>query len=110
MGEEPTRKPLIDARGVLLFEDFCRRTGLDPLTVEKLMRTELTDISVWRDEELKRPFGIYDDVLPSRQELAAIGLPVGDDYDPEALRSHVEDGDEDEDSGEGPGPTWTQTW
>lgn len=95
---------------MLLFEDFCRSTGLDRVTVENLMRTELLDISMWRDEELKRPFGIFDDALPSRQELAALGLPVRNDYDPEALRSHDEDGDDDEESGEDAGPDWTLTW
>src|ERR1700712_2081404 len=106
MGREPGRKPLLRGRGVLHFEDFCRSTGLDPATVENLMRTELFDISMWKDEELTRPFGLFDDVLPSRQALAAFGLPVRDDYDPEALRSHIED-DEIDDAEEDSGPTWT---
>jgi len=71
------------------FEDFCRSAGLDDATVENLMRTEFLDISMWRDEELTRPFGIFDDALPSRQALAALGLSVRDDYDPEGLRSSM---------------------
>ena len=67
MGREPGRKPLLRGRGVLQLEDFCRSTGLDPATVENLMRAELFDISMWKDEELTRPFGLFDDVLPSRR-------------------------------------------
>jgi hypothetical protein len=102
MSGEADRKPLLRGRGVVEFEDFCRSTGLDQATVENLMRTELLDISMWRDEELTRPFGIFEDALPSRVALAALGLTVSDDYDPEGLRS-IED--EDEDSDEETGPT-----
>jgi hypothetical protein len=70
--------------------------------VENLMRTDLRDVSTWSDQELTRPFGIFDDALPSRQAPAALGLAVRDDYDPEALRSHGEDEDE--------GPVDTLTW
>ena len=94
MGGEPGRKPLLRGRGVLPFEDFCRSTGLDHDTVENLMRSELLDIALWRDKEHTRPFGIFDDVLPSRHVLAAMGLPVRDDYDPEALRSYDEQTDD----------------
>ena len=91
-------------------EDFCRSTGLDPATVENLMRAELFDISMWKDEELTRPFGLFDDVLPSRRALAALGLPVRDDYDPEALRSYEQNEDEDEELDEDAGPIQTLTW
>ena len=57
--------------------------------------TQLLDISLWRDKEHTRPFGIFDDGLPSRQALATMGLPVKDDYDPEALRSYDEQTDDD---------------
>ena len=108
MSGEPDRKPLLRGRGVVEFEDFCRSTGLDHATVEKLMRTELLDISTWRDEELTLPFGIFDGALPSHQALAALGLSARDDYDPEGLRSSIED--EDEESDEDTGPTDKLTW
>jgi hypothetical protein len=95
MGGESGRKPLLRGRGVLHFEDFCRSTGLDHATVEDLMRTELLDISLWTDKERMRPFGIFDDVLPSHRTLTAIGLTVKDDYDPGALRSYDEWTDDD---------------
>lgn len=98
---------------MLQVEDFCRGTGLDPATVENLMRNELLDISMWTDEKLTRPFGIFDDLLPSRQSLAALGLPVREDYDPDALRSAPHNGLEDddtEDAAQDSGPTWTMSW
>ena len=65
---------------------------------------------MWRDEELERPFGIFDDALPSRQALTDLGLPVRDDYDPEGLRSTDEDDDEDEESDEDTGPIDRLIW
>ncbi|WP_155992780.1 hypothetical protein [Nocardioides sp. URHA0020] len=62
--------------------------------MENLMRTELHDVSLWSDEERPRPFGIFDDALPTRQELISLGLSVTDDYDPETHRSfEASDGD-----------------
>jgi hypothetical protein len=88
MGEEPTRKPLLRGRGVLQFEDFCRSTGLDRDVVENLMRTELLNVALWSDKMRTRPFGIFDDALPTREALIGMGLPVSKQYDPEALRSY----------------------
>ena len=109
MEREPSRKPLLEGRGVLHFDDFCRSTGLDHATVENLMRTELFNISMWRDEELTRPFGIFDDALPSREALAALGLPVRDDYDPEGLRSYVMSDEEEVEVDEDADPSHTLT-
>lgn len=86
MGEDGG-EPLLSSRGVLRIEDFCRSTGLDQVTVENLMRTRLLEVSLWWDRERTRPFGIFDDALPSLEALASIGLRVRDDYDPAALRS-----------------------
>jgi len=110
MSGERGRKPLLGGRGVLQFEDFCRSTGLDHATVENLMRTELDGISMWRDEELTRPFGIFDDALPSRQALVALGLSVRDDYDPDGLRSYELDEEDDDDWDEDTGPTDKLIW
>ncbi len=78
MGEEPEREPPLGGRSVVLIEDFCRSAGLDQVTVAHLLRTELCETALWRDEELTRPFGIFDDLLPSREALAALALPVSD--------------------------------
>lgn len=92
MDPDKWRKGLVPSRGVMLFEDFCRHTGLEPATVEELMRTDLLDSSLWT-KETKRPFGFFDDELPAREALVAMGLPVRDDYDPGAHRSFEEDPD-----------------
>src|SRR3982751_3233203 len=97
MGGEPRRKPLLGGRGVLRMEDFCRSTGLDQVTVENLMRTERLEGALWWDKERTRPFGIHDDVLPARQTLAAMGLPVRDDYEPDDLRTFDMPPDDDDD-------------
>ena len=82
---------------MVLIEDFCRSTGLDQVTAEHLMRTELREAALWRDEELTRPFGIFDDMLPSREALAALALPVSEDYEPDALRGFEMPDDDPED-------------
>jgi hypothetical protein len=87
----------------LRFEDFCRSTGLDHATVENLMRNELLDISLWRDKEHTRPFGIFDDVLPTPEALAAMGLSVRAEYEPESLRS-------DEQTDDDAGKAWVRPW
>ncbi len=84
--DDRQRKPLLLGRRFLLFDDFCLNTGLDEATVESLLRTELHGGPLWTDEEPIRPMAIFNDALPSRAELAAMGLPVRDDYDPHALR------------------------
>jgi hypothetical protein len=49
---------------------------LDQDTVEDLIRTGRLEGALWRDEERTRPFGIFDDVLPSRKALAAMDFPL----------------------------------
>ena len=83
--------------GFLLIEDFCRSTGLDQLTVEELFRTGRLGGALARAEDNARPAAIFDDRLPSREALAAMGLPIRDDYDPEALRTHEPSDDDDPD-------------
>lgn len=79
--------PLLPSRGVLRIEDFCRHTGLDEDEVVVLMRSDEVD-SLWKEDG--RPFGIFDDALPTPEHLRALGLAVSESYDPERLRSHEE--------------------
>lgn len=88
MGADQGRKPLLHGRGALLIEDFCRSAGLDQITVDELMRTGRLEGALVSAKGSTRVVAIFDDVLPSREALAAMGLPVRDDYDPDALRSH----------------------
>ena len=87
MDPERGRTPLLGSgRGFLRIQDFCLNTGLDRDTVETLIRERFLENSLWTVAEPSRPVSIYMDALPSREDLAARGLPVRDDYDPQALR------------------------
>ena len=87
MDPERGRTPLLGSgRGFLRIQDFCLNTGLDRDTVETLIRQRFLEDSLWTVAEPSRPVSIYMDALPSREDLAAMGLPVRDDYDPQALR------------------------
>ena len=99
MDERPVTKPLLSGRGMLRIEDFCRSTGLAQTTVEELMRTGRLDGVLWTATEPTRPVGLFDDVLPSPGALAAMGLQVRDDYDPDALRSFEMTDDKDAEGG-----------
>jgi hypothetical protein len=59
------------------------------------MRTALLEVSLWTAGEPSRLVGIFEDVLPSPAALAAMGLAVRDDYDPDTLRSCELDDDPD---------------
>ncbi len=69
-------------------EDVCRSTGLDQATVDELLRTGHLEGAMVGAKGSTRVVAILDDKLPSREALAALGLPVRDDYDPDALRSY----------------------
>jgi len=64
-------------------EDFCDISGLGRDTVEGLMRTGLFEGGLWRDAAGTRAVGVFEDALPSREELVALGLAVRDDYEPD---------------------------
>ena len=81
---ERGRKPLLEGRGALGFKDFCLSTGLEEAVVEELMRSGRLQGALFSQED--RPHSIFDDALPSRDELVAMGLPVRDDYDPDHPR------------------------
>lgn len=87
MGADRDREPLLRGRGALRVEDFCRSTGLDEDTVDDLIRSGRLEGVLWTATEPSRPVAIFDDQLPSPEDLAAMGLPVRSDYDPAALRS-----------------------
>jgi hypothetical protein len=93
MNPDPTREPL-PGRGFLLIQDFCLNTGLDRETVEDLIRKGRLPGSLWTEQEPLRPVAIFDDELPSRDTLVAMGLTVHDDYDPDHIRWYSPIGDD----------------
>lgn len=80
------KPPLIEARGGVLIADFCLNTGLDRETVEELLRTGRLHGGLSINSDSRHSGFIFDDALPSRDELLAMGFSVRDDYDPGALR------------------------
>jgi hypothetical protein len=106
MGAPDERKPLIEARGVLNIDEFRRSTGLDAATVERLVM----DGSVEGVSDLAgQVVGLFDDALPTAEELRSMGVQVNHDYDPNALRSNESDIDDEVETGNG-GPSWTMFW
>jgi len=95
-----------------LIDQFSRATGLDGPTAEALVTDRKVEGLCSLDG---RVVGVFDDALPTKQELRSWGLSVNDDYDPERHRSYVgtEDGTEalgDEEGSSGSSATWTMSW
>jgi hypothetical protein len=86
MEQGQERKALLTGRGGVLIADFCLNTGLDRATVENLVRTGRLEGGLSTKREPMYSGIIFDDALPSRNELVAMGVSVRDDYDPQALR------------------------
>lgn len=108
MHSDVPRKPLLTGRGLTLVGDFCRATGLEATAVDALIADGKVEGVFRLDGEL---VGVFDDELPSAAHLRAWGLTIRDDYDPELVRTHVEDpGDDLDDDVEGSGSTWTVGW
>jgi hypothetical protein len=105
-------EPPLGGRGVLLIDEFSRATGLDRSTVDALVRGRRVEGLCHLDGQV---FGIFDDVLPTKEELRSWGLAVRDDYDPERHRSYVgADDDQDLAVGEveagGESTNWSMSW
>lgn len=106
----PQDRPRRDfvGRGLLLVDDFCRITGADRAAVEALVADGRVEGAT---DGNGRAFGLFDDVLPTREQLEDWGLVVGTDYVPERLRSHANEVvEDDDDEAEDNGPTWTMSW
>jgi hypothetical protein len=105
--------PAPENRGVMLIDEFSRVTGLDRRTADALVTDRKVEGMRHADG---RVFGIFDDALPTKDELRSLGLDVRDDYDPERHRSYTVV------AGDDPGPEggknelesgsagWTMSW
>lgn len=103
------REPLLAGRGLVMIDDFCRATGLDRATADGLVRAAKAEGAFGGDGQV---VGLFDDVLPTAEQLRGWGLAVRDGYDPDDLRSYVDDSDDDFDAKvpRGSGSTWTMSW
>lgn len=96
---------------MLLIDEFARATGLDRRTADALVADRKVE-GLWNLNG--QVVGLFDDVLPTKEQLRSWGLHVRDDYDPERHRSHV--GTDDPDSlsadqdADGESAHWTMGW
>lgn len=105
-------KPLLVGRGLLLIDEFARATGLDRQTTDALVTERKVEGLCHLDG---RVVGMFDDVLPTKEQLRSWGLSVREDYNPETHRSYVgSDDDTDSAVGEdgtgGESPRWSMGW
>ena len=112
MDDRTVDEPLLESRGVMLIDEFSRATGLDRPTVDTLVTDRKVEGLCHLDG---RVFGVFDDVLPTKEELRSWGLSVRDDYDPERHRSYVASDDDSDAFGSEAGATgssadWTMSW
>jgi hypothetical protein len=92
---EEDHKPLIVGRGLVLLADFVQSVGLDQAKVEALIRTKEIQGLVGEDG---RVVGLFEDALPTAEQLRRLGLPVSPGYNPDHLRgTEGEDDDEHDD-------------
>ncbi len=68
----------------MLIDEFSQATGLDRPTADALVKDREVEGLCRPDGQV---WGIFDDVLPTKEELRSLGLRVRDDYDPARHRS-----------------------
>lgn len=100
------RNPLLTGRGLIESTAFCRSTGIEPEAVEHLVREGRLEGVLSSDGRL---VGVFEDALPTLEELGGLGFAVDRGYDPDQLRETVHDDarvDGDEADGRS---TWTMS-
>lgn len=113
MDDAASARPAPEDRGVMLIDEFSRATGLDRQATDALVTGDKVEGLRHTDG---RVFGIFDDALPSRNQLQSWGLDVRDDYDPEQHRSYTVDAGDDpgpatgENKPDGESEGWTMSW
>ena len=113
MDDAASARPAPEGRGVMLIDEFSRATGLDRQAADALVTGAKVEGLRHTDG---RVFGIFDDALPTRDQLQSWGLDVRDDYDPEHYRSYAVAADDDRDPAteenepERESEGWTMSW
>ena len=105
MGTGEGDEPLLTGRGLVRLADFCRSTGLETATVEALIRQGDIEGVVAIDG---RAVGVFEDSLPSAEQLHHLGLPVSPGYHPDDLQGSSNDGEDPAGPVDG-GSTWTMS-
>lgn len=96
-------EPLLVGRGLVRLAEFCRATALSPATVDALIRQG--DIQGVVDVD-RRAVALFEDSLPSAEQLRHLGLSVSPGYRPEDLRGSRDDGEYTAEPFDG-GSTWS---
>ena len=103
--DDHQRQTLPAGRGFVDVERFALSTGLDQSTIRALIEAGHFHGLV---DDQGHGVGIFDDTLPTADELRTLGLSVSHLYQPDDLCSY-EDGGE-VDPGDGPDSSWTMSW
>lgn len=103
--DDHQRQPLPAGRGFVDVERFALSTGLDPSTIRALIEARHLQGLV---DDQGHAVGIFDDTLPTADELRTMGLSVTHLYQPDDLGSY-EDGGEG-DPGDAPDSSWSMSW
>ena len=108
VGNDDERHPLRAGRGFVDVQRFAAGTGLDATTIASLIEAGRLDGLV---DLQGHAVGLFEDPLPTADELRALGLSVSSRHRPEELRSHQDDSEDGElDPEEGAGSSWTMPW
>lgn len=100
------RKPLLTGRGLIESTAFCRSTGIDREAVEHLVRAGRLEGALSSDGRL---VGVFEDALPTLEELGDLGFVVDSGYDPDQLRGTVHEDASDDSDETDRRSTWTMS-
>ena len=103
--DDHQRQPLAAGRGFVDLERFALSTGLGQSTIRALIEEGPLHGLV---DDQGHAIGIFDDTLPTADELRTMGLSVSHLYKPDDLGSSEEGGEGD--AGDAPDSSWTMSW
>lgn len=112
MSNEAGNEAALLGRGVMLIDQFAEATGLDRRAADALVTERKVEGLQKLDGAV---FGVFDDALPTKEQLRSWGLNVRDDYDPDRHRSYVGVDDEadaivEEDGTSETAAGWNMAW
>ncbi|MCH1865000.1 hypothetical protein [Nocardioides sp. CFH 31398] len=109
MGEpDPTVVELVETVAVSFVEQLAAVAAVDPAVLRPLVESGL--IQGLMDQDGRARF-VLDEAVPGPDELRALGVEPGRDYDPGDVPSSSWTPDPTDDNGDhGPWSRWTMTW
>lgn len=99
---------LVETQGISFVEQLAGAAGVDPAALRPLV--EAGRITGLMDADGRARF-VFDDTMPGPDELRALGVEPGREYDPGEVSSYSRALDPSEvDEDHGPRSRWTITW